>query len=931
MKYLAAAITVSALLSASVSLPAQSAPPQDPQQKTTFKSSVDLVPVDVSVVDRDGRPVEGLTAADFTLTVDGKPRRIASAEFIGVSREIAPDPAPATHSSNAGAGNGRLIMLLVDLGSMGVSRGKCVMDSAARFVGQLNRSDRVALQTIPGAGPRVEFTSNHQLIIATLAKLVGQATEEHGALRVGINEAARLDRGDPLLMQELIERECAIALGPLENARCRNDILADARAVYQQARARTRDTLISLRSIMDRLAGVPGPKTVIMVSEGILLDRDYGDVGWMGSLAARAQVSFSVLQLDSPLFDASSSRVSQSRIRDTQLAQEGLSYLTGLARGTVLRVGNAAEAAFNRLALELSGYYLLSFEPEPGDRDGQSHKIKVTLPGRANVALRARTEFAVSPVAARTAEAVLTETLQSPLLATDMGLEVTTYTFRDPGTQKLRVVLVTDIDRSTNEFDKLSIGYFAADAKGIVVASRVEPDITGAVNPATRKQSHVSAMTLDDAGNYIVKVAVTDGAGRRGSVQHSFRAQLTPAGQIRMTDLLIAEGDHAPEGGVMPAVAANFTGSMLQAYVELFSEAPQQLETASVVMEVAEREDGPTLDATAAALKEPGTPGGERRTAEAAVPIALLPSGDYVARAVVSVAGRKVGRVSRPFRIVRAAASAVPSAGLERAPGTAPPIAFSSRMEAFERGSVLTTPVVGFFLDRMNVGNRVAGAPAPAMSAARAGNFEAALESLKTAKPDELAPVFLTGLALYSKGDLEGAAAKFRESLRIDSEFFPAAFYLGACYAAGGRDREAVGAWQTSLITESSAPFVYTLLADAMVRLKDYAPALDILNEAATLFPGNDDVQMRLGSTLAAAGRPADALKVLDAYLEKNPADHERLFVAMRVIYEVRSRGASIGTAAEDRQRFNRYAAAYAAASGPQQETVDRWKKLIDR
>lgn len=933
MKYLAAAITVSALLWASVSLPAQSAPPQDPQQKTTFKSSVELVPVDVSVVDRDGRPVEGLTAADFTLTVDGKPRRIASAEFLGVSREIAADPAPVTHSSNAGAGNGRLIMLLVDLGSMGVARGKYVMDSAARFVGKLNRADRVALQTIPGAGPRVEFTSNHRLVIATLAKLVGQANEEHGALRVGIDEAVRLDRGDPLLMQELIERECAVALEPLENARCRNDILRDARTVYQQARARTRDTLISLRSIMDRLAGVPGPKTVIMVSEGILLDRDYGDVGWMGSLAARAQVSFSVLQLDSPVFDASSSRVSQSRIRDTEVAQEGLSYLTGLARGTVLRVGNAAEAAFNRLALELSGYYLLSFEPEPGDRDGQSHKIKVTLPGRANVALRGRTEFAVSPAAALTAEAILTETLQSPLLATDIGLEVTTYTFRDPATPKLRVVLVTDIDRSTNEFDQLSIGYVAADAKGIVVASRVESEITGAVNVATRKQSHVSAMTIDDAGNYIVKVAVTDGAGRRGSVQHSFRAQLTPAGQIRMTDLLIAEGDHAPEGGVVPAVAANFTGSLLQAYVELFSEAPQQLETASVVMEVAKREDGPTLDATAAALKEPGAPGpgGERRTAEAAVPIALLPAGDYVARAVVSVAGRKVGQVTRSFRIVRAAASAAPSAGLERAPGTAPPIAFNSRMEAFERGSVLTTPVVGFFLDRMNVGNRVAGAPAPAMSAARAGNFEAALESLKTARPDELAPVFLTGLALYSKGDLEGAAARFRESLRIDSEFFPAAFYLGACYAAGGRDREAAGAWQTSLITESSAPFVYTLLADALVRLKDYAPALDILNDAATLFPGNDDVQMRLGSTLAAAGRPGDALKVLDAYLEKNPADHERLFVALRVIYEVSLRGASIGTPAEDRQRFSRYAAAYAAASGPQQETVDRWKRLIDR
>jgi tetratricopeptide (TPR) repeat protein len=231
----------------------------------------------------------------------------------------------------------------------------------------------------------------------------------------------------------------------------------------------------------------------------------------------------------------------------------------------------------------------------------------------------------------------------------------------------------------------------------------------------------------------------------------------------------------------------------------------------------------------------------------------------------------------------------------------------------------------------MNVGNRVAAAPAPALAAARSGNFDAVTEALKSARHDQLAPVFLTGLALYSKGDFEGAAAKFRESLRLDSEFFPAAFYLGACYAAGGRDREAVGAWQTSLITESSAPFIYTLLADAMVRLKDYTPALDILNEATTLFPGNPDVQLRLGTTLALAGRPGDALTTLDAYLAKRPADHERLFLAMRVLYDVRSRGASVGTAAEDRERFARYAAAYAAAGGPDAATVEQWKRVIVR
>ncbi len=66
---------------------------QDPQPpRSTFKSAVDLVPVDVSVIDKSGRPVSDLSAQDFTLTVDGKPRRIASTQFISVERAIETAP-----------------------------------------------------------------------------------------------------------------------------------------------------------------------------------------------------------------------------------------------------------------------------------------------------------------------------------------------------------------------------------------------------------------------------------------------------------------------------------------------------------------------------------------------------------------------------------------------------------------------------------------------------------------------------------------------------------------------------------------------------------------------------------------------------------------------------------------------------------------------
>ncbi len=50
----------------------------------SFSSSVDIVSVDVNVVDHKGQPIRDLGRDDFTLMVDGKVRKITSAQFISV-------------------------------------------------------------------------------------------------------------------------------------------------------------------------------------------------------------------------------------------------------------------------------------------------------------------------------------------------------------------------------------------------------------------------------------------------------------------------------------------------------------------------------------------------------------------------------------------------------------------------------------------------------------------------------------------------------------------------------------------------------------------------------------------------------------------------------------------------------------------------------
>src|SRR5262245_1671589 len=66
---------------------------QRPDPQPSFRTGVELVQLDVSVLDRDRRPVRGLTAADFTVLEDGVERPIAS--FVAVDLPDGPSSGAA--------------------------------------------------------------------------------------------------------------------------------------------------------------------------------------------------------------------------------------------------------------------------------------------------------------------------------------------------------------------------------------------------------------------------------------------------------------------------------------------------------------------------------------------------------------------------------------------------------------------------------------------------------------------------------------------------------------------------------------------------------------------------------------------------------------------------------------------------------------------
>ena len=287
-----------------LALAAEQSAPQSPGQP--FKSSVDVVRVDVTAVDGKGRPIPDLTAEDFELNVDGRPRPIVSAQFLAVPSDsnTAHPPDPAHYSSNAQTVGGRLIMIAVDRTSISPGRAKAALDAASRFVGSLNRADRVALATIP-EGPQVNFTADHALVQRLLLKIDGTAVSSFGTRNIGIADALEFDRRNDSAIGMITERECGVPnlggnqrSGSSEVLICQNEVKSEALLVASDARSRARQSIRGLQRLLEGFPPSQTPKILAYISEGLVTQGEPSQLPWLDDKAAAAHVTIYPLHLE---------------------------------------------------------------------------------------------------------------------------------------------------------------------------------------------------------------------------------------------------------------------------------------------------------------------------------------------------------------------------------------------------------------------------------------------------------------------------------------------------------------------------------------------------------------------------------------------------------------------------------------------------------
>jgi tetratricopeptide (TPR) repeat protein len=296
------------------------------------------------------------------------------------------------------------------------------------------------------------------------------------------------------------------------------------------------------------------------------------------------------------------------------------------------------------------------------------------------------------------------------------------------------------------------------------------------------------------------------------------------------------------------------------------------------------------------------------RVAQGFIGAEPLPAGRYVARARIMRAEKLAGVLVRPFILE-------PSPASKGGPIVVP--ANFARVAAFDRNTVLQPALLSGMLESL-----AARSPTlkGAMTEARAGRYgPAALEALTAG--DQQAAAYLKGIDLYTKGQIDQAATQLAIAAGPRREFYPAAFLLGACFAAGGRDRDAAGIWQMALGTEQRPQLAYTLIADARMREGQPAAVVTVLKPAYAQNPADDDLGRRLAIAYMMTGGYGDALPILDSYLTRHPTDQDAIFAAVLSQYQVATaNGAELS--APDRAKVTKYVKAY---RGPQQTLLAKY------
>lgn len=604
---------------------------QQQSQAPTFRTGVDLVTVDVSVLDSDGRPVLGLGAEDFEIKLDGKVQPVRVVTVLQARPTGAAAPAPAGEPAPAPTGepvirrvftneappsaDSRLIVFMVDDLSFSFARGKELFVAAEGLIESLPEGDLVGFTTSSGSQV-VNPTTDHEVVRAAMAKAVGQFLDPRsvrpGELSggggtidtpdspVGLQQALAIERGDNATWMEVVANECFAGdrtqvEGQTRAALLSNDCVSkldrEIRQTAQITRTNTARQAGAIEAVLKTMKPVGGLKQLMLMTDGLAMDIDIDVLKPLALAAAEAGVQISVLspEPDFSMTDAGRRERSEAggltdvgmarrRRDDSQLLLNGAQTMAGVAGGQFYRVIGDADPLMERAALAGSVVYRLGVEAPKGSEPGKDYRLEAKLASdRKGLSVHAnRHAVFVEP------EAVAAPPSPNEVLRRAVGAGQSLY--------GVPLKVGTSIRQSPPRPDG------SAPPAPLELAINVEVPATvngplmtmfGLVNEASRNgemssgQRPVASPTPGEpflisfslpvtAGSYQLRFAAADAEGAVGALTLPVKAELATIGPFHASDLLTAWVDAQGRPQLFTLDTLPKAATSMQASVELY-------------------------------------------------------------------------------------------------------------------------------------------------------------------------------------------------------------------------------------------------------------------------------------------------------------------------------------------------------------------------
>ena len=522
------------------------APEAQPPQNPTFRSGADVVRIDVSVLDKDRVPVRGLSAADFIVREEGKPRPVVAVSEVVLPPAPAP-PAPgrtdqhdwtteiAPDITTNQLDQARLLVIVLD--DALVPHDPRIAESAKEVgravVSRLTPVDRAAVVFTSNAAAAQGLTSDRQRLLAAIETFTPRGQQEY-----------YMDWTTP----------------------------GDSNGYMSSAK--------TLGNVVDYLVNLPGPrKTVFYVSPGIPVNlkalapttvegQVMDEISRVFGRARRSNVT--IHAVDPGGLSGFASTVADARARSAMdpgfakdqgfLRQDVLGAISASTGGRLVVRTDGFDRAVESIFGEYRSFYMVGFQPASTRYDGKFHEIDVRV-NRPGVTVLARGGYFATEtgIPEKPAVAGLDAAVNGWTANPGVPLQVAAAAFATPNRKSAAVAVVLGVRQPTaggilgSEKAVMLLRAFTPDGRE-VTSQRVSADIALRRGSLPTVYYELLAQLDLPPGRYLLRLATELGRQKlTGSVFHEITIADFAEASVSMSGVVLSTAPalhSAPQGAL---------------------------------------------------------------------------------------------------------------------------------------------------------------------------------------------------------------------------------------------------------------------------------------------------------------------------------------------------------------------------------------------